>query len=353
MLVLSAERSQREMGMRDVVIGLDVGHSAGKITFDGRAGVDRSMFLSLAAPAVQIRNEAEARIAAQETVVVRGRPYFVGHTAALQGKAALSSGLSADWINSDEHAALLAMGKRIVDERAADGRRIFVLGLPVQQFDNHQVALRRVAQEHLGEDAEIRIMPQPMGGYQAHMLNRNGIVQVGRSMGNESWAIIDVGYYSTDFILIMGGRWVEAASGGCGGVRMAAEHLQRLMEARGIQRDLVDTEKALRERFVRHYGERIDISREVIEAADLVATKVGDMAAQLMSTYVQSLDGVLVTGGGADMVLPSLQQRWPHARAIHDDHSNPVMSGSRFLVSEGYYRFGRSTAILRMAGRTA
>lgn len=340
--------------MRDVVIGLDLGHSAVKMTFDGKGGaIERAIFPSLASPAIQIRNEAEARMAAEETVTVRGRPFFVGQTAALQGKASLSTGLTADWINSDEHSALLGMAKRIVDKQAAVGRRMFVLGLPVQQFETHKEQLRKVAATHLGEDAEIRVMPQPMGGYQAHMLNRSGVVQAGRSLADESWGVVDVGYYSTDFILIMGGRWIEAASGGCGGVRMAAEHLQRLLDAQGIQRDLVDAEKALREGFIRNYGERVDLQKEVREAAEVVASKVGDMAAQLMAPYVHSLDGVLVTGGGANMVLPSLRDRWPHTRLIDDAHSQPTLSGSRFLVSEGYYRWGRNASLLRMVSNNA
>lgn len=333
--------------MRDVVVGLDLGHSAVKMTFDGRAGVERFMFPSLASPAIQIRNEAEARLAAEETVTVRGRSFFVGQTAALQGKAALSTGLTADWIESDEHGALLAMARRVVDKQAPEGRRLYVLGLPVQQFETHREKLKKHAAEHLG-DVEIRVMPQPMGGYQSHMLNRSGVVQVGRSLAEESWGIVDVGYYSTDFILIMGGRWIEAASGGCGGVRMAAEHLQRLLDARGIQRDLVDTEKALRDGFIRHYGERIDLKKEMAEAAEVVASKVGDMAAQLMAPYVHALDGVLVTGGGAGMVLPALKSRWPHARLIEDEHVHPTFSGPRFLVSEGYYRWGRNALLLRM-----
>ena len=339
--------------MRDVVVGLDLGHSAVKMTFDGRSGgVERAIFPSLASPAIQIRNESEARIAAEETVTVRGRPFFVGRTAALQGKASLSTGLTSDWIDSDEHAALLAMAKQLADKQAAEGSRVFVLGLPVSQFESHKEQLRRVAQLQLGEGAEVRIMPQPMGGYQAHVLNRSGIVQVGRSLSQESWAVVDVGYYSTDFILLVEGRWIEAASGGCHGVRMAAEHLQRLLaENHGIQRDLVDTERCLREGFVRNFGTRVPLEKEVREAQEVVASKVADMAGQLMDPYVRSLDGVLVTGGGATMVLGHLRAKWPHARLIDDAHENPHFHGPRYLVSEGYYRFGRHVSLMRMTGR--
>jgi plasmid segregation protein ParM len=334
--------------MKEIVVGLDLGHSAVKMTFDGKgSSVDRFIFPSLASPAIQIRNEAEAKIASEETININGRNFFVGNTAAIQGKTGLSNGLTSEWITSDEHSALIAMAKRVVDNNTTDGRRLYVLGLPVVHFETHKDVLRDKASKQLGGDCEIRVIPQPIGGYQAHMLNRTGAINKDRSFSEESWGVIDVGYYSTDFILMMQGRWVESSSGGCGGVRMAAEHMQRLLEAKGIQRDLVDVEKGLREGFIRHFGEKVDLSKEISEATDLVASKVIDMATQLMSSHVHSLDGVLVTGGGADIIFSTMKQRWPHVKLIEDVHNNIKMQGSRFIVSEGYYRWGRNVNLLR------
>jgi plasmid segregation protein ParM len=334
--------------MKDIIVGLDLGHSAVKMTFDGKSGtVDRFIFPSLAAPAIQIRNEAEAKIAADETIAINGRNFFVGNTAAIQGRAGLSNGLTSEWISSDEHSALIAMAKRVVDKSGVDGLRLYVLGLPVVHFETHKDILKEKATQQLGNNCEIRVIPQPIGGYQAHMLNRNGAINKERSFSDESWGVIDVGYYSTDFILMMQGRWVESSSGGCGGVRMAAEHMQRLLEAKGIQRDLVDVEKGLREGFIRHFGDKMDLSKEISEATELVASKVIDMATQLMSSHVHSLDGVLVTGGGADIIFSTMKSRWPHVKLIEDSHNNPKIQGSRFIVSEGYYRWGRNVNLLR------
>jgi len=334
--------------MREIVVGLDLGHSAVKMTFDGRNGVDRRIYPALACPAIPIRNEAEARQAALDTVHVHGRAFFVGETAALQGNMALSSGLSADWISTDEHTALMAMGRQIVDRDGIEGPRIYVLGLPISRFEDDRDKLRQIASHILTDAVEIKIVPQPMGGYNAHMLSRAGVPQSGRSMKDESWAIVDVGYYSTDFIMFLGGRWIEPASGGCAGVRMAAEHLQRaLSENHKVERNLVDVEQALRQGYLKHRGLTIRLEQEIQYASTLVANKVSDMAAQLMENYIDKIDGILVIGGGAGMVLPTLQQRWSHAVEIVDQHHNPALSGPRYLVSEGYYRFGKSIAWMR------
>lgn len=136
--------------MRDVVIGLDLGHSAVKMTFDRPDGVERALVPSLACPAIQIRNETEAVRARYETVQVKGRAYFVGETAALQGKSTLASGLTADWVDSDEHRALLAYARQIVDWRAAKGPRRYVLGLPVAQYETDRDHLKAVTSDYLG-----------------------------------------------------------------------------------------------------------------------------------------------------------------------------------------------------------
>jgi plasmid segregation protein ParM len=132
---------------------------------------------------------------------------------------------------------------------------------------------------------------------------------------------------------------------------MAAEHLQRLIEKDGIQRDLVDAEKALRDGFIRHFGQRIPLEEKIMEAQSVVSSKVSDMAAQLMSHYVQSIDGVIVTGGGASLVFDTLKARWPHTQLVNDRHQDgkpaAQLSGSRFVVSEGFYRYGRSLNLIR------
>lgn len=99
---------------------------------------------------------------------------------------------------------------------------------------------------------------------------------------------------SADVTLIKQGRWVETASGSCGGVRMAVEHLQRqLDDAHHIQADLIDTEQALQDGFLRYFGAHHELQDEIRAASEVVASKVVDMAASLMAPHVSALDGVL------------------------------------------------------------
>ncbi|WP_018871401.1 ParM/StbA family protein [Thioalkalivibrio sp. ALgr3] len=331
--------------MATQVIGLDIGHSAVKMTFDKANSVNRYMFPSVAAPAIHISNSEEAQRAARETVKVRGREYFIGETASIQARGSVAAGLTREWLQSNEHMALMAHANRIAGEDAdAFSHRIVVLGLPVTEFDQRRDPLKEIAAEVFGDGVQIRVMPQPMGTYQSVMLARTGLPAEGRVMHDESWGVIDVGYYSTDIMVLVNGRWVEAGSGGGPGVYVAAQALERILRDHDIEADIFEAEKALREGTLKQYGQRIDVQDHVAKALGTITNQVIDTANQLMQSHAKHLDGILVTGGGGSLVLDQLQAKWPHASMAEDTEAEGTRyKGHRFANSEGYYRFGRMT----------
>lgn len=190
-----------------------------------------------------------------------------------------------------------------------------------------------------GKTASNDVLPQAMGPYQAVMLAANGMPAPDRNMADESWGVVEVGHFTTDFGLIQRGRWVEKASGVCPGARVAAEHLMRLLGASGITVDLFEAEEAMRTRHIKHYGKRRDVSKEVDQAARIIADQVVDTAVRLMEPYARQMDGVLVAGGGAHIVYQPLHSRWPHAQLV----DNP-----RFAVAEGLRRFASALTMARI-----
>src|SRR5665647_2718693 len=87
-----------------------MGHSTVKIScfFDGVK--HDIIFPSVATPAFTISDESEERRAAEETVIVNGRPYFFGRTALVQGGLSGSTGLSENWVGTPEYEALMRGG---------------------------------------------------------------------------------------------------------------------------------------------------------------------------------------------------------------------------------------------------
>ena len=316
------------------VIGLDIGHSAVKIACYSQDEKERHLlFPSIAVPAFTISDDGEARRAARETVMVGNRGYFFGETARTQGGT--STGLSEDWVDTPEHMALLKGAlKRIQDEVGLPENAMLVMGLPTHLFSRQRERLKQLSGEaHKGE---IKVVPQPFAPFQMMMLDRLGNPSPVRSMMEESWGVIEVGYYSTDFMLMQRGRWVEKASGSCAGVRVAADHLARMLAEKGLTVDLPECEEALQTRRILDFGRKTEVGHEVDQSVALVVTEVIDTATRLMEPYVRKLDGVLLAGGGAPIVHPHIQTKWPHAY---------LADKPRLAVAEGMRRFGM--ALLR------
>lgn len=320
-------------------IGLDIGHSTVKASAAGPRGVVQVILPSIVCPALRISDEAEAERAAKETVSVEGRQFFVGETAGIQGGGTVI-GLSEDWIETAEHAALLMGGLNALDIAGVDVKRPhLIMGLPTHLYSRQKARLKEIVARYV-DTSSIRVIPQPLGPYQALMLNPAGFPSGDRAMSKESWGVVEVGYFTTDFMLVRNGRWVERASGVCAGVRVAAEHLVRLLSVKNITINMFEAEEALQQGYVRSFGKRIDVSEEVQASTNLIVSDVIDTANRLMEPYARRLDGVIVAGGGAPLVLPQLRAQWPHS--IMTD--NPRLS-----VAEGMRRLGLALAHVRAA----
>ena len=324
-------------------VGLDVGHSAVKIALLTKAGVaTRVLFPSVVCPAMHISDDAERNRAARETVAFGARHYFFGETAQVQSGARIGpTGLNEKWIFSPEHAVLLLGAWRRAQE--AFGGPIedpmLVLGLPTHLFASQRDALKSLVEAHLPVKAiNTKVMPQSMGPYQTFMLSADGTPVAGRTMGAESWGVVEVGHYTTDFGLIARGRWVEQASGTCAGVHVAAERLTRALRQRDLPIGLLEAQAVLASGQVRHLGRRLEVRKECEEALQGVVDEAIDTATRLFEPWVSGLDGVIVAGGGAELIFEVLARKWPHAR---------LAEHPRFAIAEGMRRFGAAYASVR------
>lgn len=319
--------------MQPTVIGLDIGHSTVKIAAASSAGRHAMIFPSVAIPAFAISDEAEAHRALRETVTVQQRSWFIGDTALAQSCGTPPAlGLTNDWITTPEHSALAAGAAKRLAALGVDLRECLVVtGLPSSLHTHQKNLMREIIRRHF--PGKVMVAPQPMGPFQGLMLNPDGSGAPDRNIQSESWAVVDVGYYTTDFLLMQSGRWIEKASGSCGGIRLAAEHMQRLLHQNHIQVDPFEAEQALRERKIKNFGKTLDVSQFSQEATALICSEIVDTATRLIASVARKLDGILLAGGGASVVLEDLQTKWPHAQ---------LAPSPRMAVAEGFCRFGLS-----------
>lgn len=313
------------------IVGLDIGHSAVKVVASfGGARVD-FMFPSVVVKAFPISDEAEANRAARDMVRVNGQEWFTGETAALQGGGSVITGLSDNWIETVQHDALFLSAMKRLEARGfkVGPDTMIVMGLPAQLYRQQRDKLKAACSKYI--DAEFRVVAQPMGPYQAMMLDATGLPAKGHSMEGESWGVVEVGHYTTDFMLTKSGRWIERASGSCSGMRVAVDAIHRLLVADNINADMLECQDILISKKFSSFGKVVDADKYVRQAARVLVDEVVDHADRLISEHARRLSGVVVAGGGADFIIETLQERWPHAILS----KNP-----RMAVAEGFCRLG-------------
>lgn len=324
----------------NTVIGFDIGHSTIKIEAVS-AGKKRVSLLipSHACPAVPSDVDDTAEKVRKETVSVDGQDWFFGHTALKHGRN-LPTGLSDDWIKTPEHTALFLGGLKALRDAGLPevDDALIVLGLPGRTFPTQRHMLATLLSQYAG-GAKVQIVPQPAGPYYQAMFTEEGLENPQRNIEAESWAIVEVGHFTTDTALFRSGEFIGWGLGSCNGVRVAAQELQRIVSAtHGIQMDLVRATEALQTKRIPKFGNAISIEGEVADASRIITDQVIRHADQLLGDEASWLTGVILAGGGAPLVYPALKEHWPSTIMPH----NP-----RFSVADGYCRFGQGVMRLR------
>lgn len=328
--------------MQKTVIGLDIGHSAVKVVSVSSVGRHEFLFPSVAIPAFAITDEVEARRAAEETVSVGQRKFFVGETALVQSCGQPPAlGLTNDWIETPEHSALIAGAAKKLELLNVDLRNCLVVtGLPSSLHAHQKNRMREVVRQQI--KAEVLVAPQPFGPLQTLMLTSTGAISTTHDARTQNWAVVEIGHFTTDFLLIQANRITEKAAGSCGGVRLAVEHMQRLLNQENIQVDHFEAEQALRDRRIRYFGKALDVTDYVKQSISLITSEVMDTASRVLDPVARKLDGILIAGGGAPVILPELLLKWPHATLANEP---------RMAIAEGFCRFGLSIFAKTLAAK--
>lgn len=326
------------------VVAVDVGHSAVKLAAYAGTRVVKITVPSFVCPAFELSYAGRKERMDVETIKFDGKEYFFGETARIQGQMTNPVGTFDNWIDTPEHSVLLLGALRKAAAAGVDiDNPILVLGLPTNLFRHQKEHLKEIVGRHLKTTRTI-VMPQPVGAYQGIMLSEDGLPNAMGNTDNQTWGVIDVGYYTTDFLVIEQGHFVEDAMDSCSGMHKAAESMVRLLSHRGIAATVREAEQAMISRAIREVGGNIDVSTHVDESISKAVAEVRDTMARLMSKYARQMDGLVVAGGGAEVLFPYIQQFYKAA----------VLSNEpRFAVADGMRRFGLAARRLLISRATA
>ena len=332
--------------MAPVVRAIDVGYGNTKYTTlitDGK--IECGVFPSLAPQASGGPDLAAGLMQRRNTVVVavEGVHYEVGKDAKLAQDATHGRVLDPDYSMTDAHMALIRGALYYMGQQKID---LLVLGLPVNTFEKyHQSLAQRVVGKHdipaRGKDgvgattevevASCRVIPQPIGAFFEHA-SRAGTYDRMRSQMN---LLIDIGYYTLDWLVADGVKMINARSGAhCGGMSAV---LRAMGDAIGSHlgeqiSDLSIIEDAVRNGTKpRFYGKEFDIT----EYIKIGKAKAEQFVSVLVNKVGSSMDisNIILAGGGSAFFHDVLADKFPRHEII--TAGEPVFANVRGFLRAG------------------
>ena len=352
------------VNVNPVVRSVDVGYGNVKFVTGHQRGqeVICSLFPSVAPQASGAPDLGAGVLQKFNTVVVEvnGVKFEVGKDAEHVQDASFGRVLDRAYPTTDTYMALLRGALYYMGEPEIES---LVLGLPVNTLDDFKAHLEKavpgvhaVPNIRRNVDAKadpvlkvnvksVRVFPQPLGAFFDHAIRK----QLFNQMKAQTNLIVDVGYFTVDWLMTHGLKTIKPRSGAHSGGMSAI--LAAIGEAMGRDHKTQITshhrlDEAIRggSNKLRIFGKEEDISRympigkaKAREFLSIMVNKVGDGA---------DIDNIILSGGGSSFFLDLMQERFPkHEIVIAKD---PVfanvrgfqLAGEEMLVSERVKRHG-------------
>lgn len=296
-------------------IGLDVGYGNLKFAAGSHSEPRELVLPSGAAPIAFLpkRNDGSVDTRDGATVLVKGDEWIGGvDPTEIQN---YMPELNENYPRTDRYLALFhtALSKCHVDE--VDW---LVTGLPVQhhlspsnraELEQRLQGTHYVTKERAVTVRNVKVLPQPVGAYVTWSAARAASVRDMRVL------VVDVGHYSCDFVVMRGASIRDLASGS--NRHAMAVILEEAANRIGAERKAKVSAERLAAALRRNatsitvHGEPVELGPYVAAAGDSVA-KVGvQHISNKLDKESDSLDVILVTGGGSDPYVTALKAAFP------------------------------------------
>lgn len=336
--------------MSPVVRAIDVGYGNTKYSsLVVGSEIQCGVFPSLAPQASAGPDLASGLMQRRNTVVVEvdGVKYEVGKDARLAQDATHGRVLDPDYSMTDAHMALIRGALYYMGQPKID---FLVLGLPVNTWEKYnQLLAERVVGKHTipsrskeatsatveVEIVNCRVIPQPIGAFFDYSI-RAGTYERMRSQMN---LLIDIGYYTLDWLVADGVKVINARSGAHNGGMSSV--FRTMAEAIGSKIGEQISDLSLIEAAVQSgsnpsfYGKEFDIS----DYLKLGKAKAEQFVSVLVNKVGSSIDisNIILAGGGATFFKDVLAEKFPKHEIITT--RDPVFANVR-----GFQRAGQQYA---------
>lgn len=318
--------------------GIDLGRSAVKVV--ARQGQQKAglMFPSAVVRAKQVVFDQLRAKAADDTVELGTETYWTGDTALMQNWTAEATGREDDWVAKPAHDVLIrsAMDRLARAGMKVDGPAFVTIGVPSRVFRERRDLVRVVHANTvavLGKQAEVFVQPQPFGVIANYTLDEEGFNAPGKAMDRDSYVVVEVGQFTTDFAAVVKGQPVIDATASTDGLELVVNHIRSRLRDRDIEIGNLDMQTLMVERNLRIRGQSVDLGPFIEEGIhDVLMPKIMEaFRATFPPVLLQTADKVLVAGGGAPIVIEGLH------RFKQAEHAE-MLSEPRMAVADGFAR---------------
>ncbi|MGU7775645.1 PRTRC system protein D [Burkholderia sp. MR1-5-21] len=323
--------------MKTSVFAVDVGYGNTKYAHRASSGsIATGMFPSLAplAASRSLSNFGEGVLASRKvaTIVIDEVEYEVGPDVALTAAYGNTGrALSNDYVLSSNYAALLGGAMHFAGVTHIER---LVLGLPVHNMQKYSAELkgRFAGTLDLGVTRvtveKVIVIPQPLGSLVSAASNQQA--DFGR---NNAHLVVDVGYFTTDWVYANGFTMDDKRSGGIpGGASQIYQRIAALISRDQDEQvdDLERIDKALRERTpFFFYGNDIDLASYLERSQAIVTGVVKEM--QNNVGQLTDVRSIILSGGGAALYATAIRKAFPRVRI--EVIENPCLANAKgFLI---------------------
>jgi uncharacterized hydantoinase/oxoprolinase family protein len=262
-------------------------------------------------------------------------------------------GRNDDWVASKEHDILVASTLARLQAQGLntdEANVTMTLGVPSRVFRARSDLVKAIVQNthkacaSRGFNARIFVHAQPLGVVASHTLMDTGHTKASANIDEDSFAVVDVGQFTTDLCAVVKGEPIIEATESCEGLEILVNHVRSRLREKGFGLGSVDIKTILDNPKIKIAGEIIDVSPWITEAIhDALLPKIINTIRDTFNPILlQTVDSVLIAGGGAPIVFNELKSdsRLRHAKLV-DDH--------RWAIADG---FARLSALLHESSKT-
>lgn len=325
--------------MKTAVFAVDVGYGNTKYAHRAASGtIATGMFPSLTPLAASrtLSGYGESVLSARKvsTIVIDHVEYEVGPDVPLTAAYGNTGrALADDYVLSDNYAALLFGA---IHFSGVTHIERLVLGLPVHNMKKYSADLKERFAGELDFGAgrvtvdKVVVIPQPLGSLVLASSNRQH--EFGRDVAH---LVVDVGYFTTDWVYANGFTMDDNRSGGMpGGASQIYQRIASLV-ARDQGDEVEDIEridKALREQTpFFFYGTNIDLAPYLEQAQPLISGVVKEM--QNNVGRLPNVRSIILSGGGAALYAAVIRRAFP--RVLIEVIDAPCLANVRGFLMVG------------------